>query len=68
MVASSWRQPAGQGEPWLALPLLGIALVPPVRRAVATRTDGPALNAALARTGMLLALFSVLLSAGLLLS
>ncbi len=58
----------GQGEPWLALPLLGIALVPPVRRAVATRTDGPALNAALARTGMLLALFSVLLSAGLLLS
>jgi len=58
----------GQGEPWLALPLLGIALVPPVRRTVATRTDGPALNAALARTGMLLALFSVLLSAGLLLS
>ena len=58
----------GQGEPWLALPLLSLPLVPALRRTVATRTDGPALNAALARTGMLLAVFSVLLSAGLLLS
>jgi 1,4-dihydroxy-2-naphthoate octaprenyltransferase len=39
-----------------------------VQRTVATRTDGPALNGALARTGMLLALFSLLLSAGLLLA
>ena len=50
--------------------LLGLAAAPlalgPVR-AVQTRTDGPALNGALARTGMLLAAFSVLLAAGLLL-
>jgi 1,4-dihydroxy-2-naphthoate octaprenyltransferase len=36
-------------------------------RAVTTRTDGPALNGALAGTGMLLAAFSVLLAVGLLL-
>ena len=58
----------GRGEPWLALPLLALPLVPAVRRTVATRTDGPALNAALARTGMVLGAFSVLLAAGLLLS
>jgi hypothetical protein len=33
-----------------------------------TRTDGPALNAALAATGQLLGVFSVLLSVGILLS
>ena len=33
-----------------------------------TRTDGPALNGALADTGRLLGLFSLLLSAGILLS
>jgi hypothetical protein len=32
---------------------------------VRTRTDGPSLNEALARTGMLLAAFSLLLSIGL---
>jgi 1,4-dihydroxy-2-naphthoate octaprenyltransferase len=57
-----------ESEPWLALPLLTMPLVRPVQRIVATRTDGPALNGALARTGMLLALFSLLLSAGLLLA
>jgi 1,4-dihydroxy-2-naphthoate octaprenyltransferase len=57
-----------EGEPWLLLPLPAAALVPPLQRTVATRTDGPALNGALARTGMLLALFSLLLSAGLLLA
>ena len=57
-----------EGEPWLVLPLLAVPLVPPLQRTVATRTDGPSLNAALARCGMLLALFSLLLSAGLLLS
>src|SRR4051812_10189205 len=57
-----------EGEPWIALPLVCFALVPPLSRTVATRTDGPALNGALARTGMLLAVFSVLLSAGLLLA
>jgi hypothetical protein len=35
---------------------------------VRTRTDGASLNEALARTGMLLALFSILLSIGLLAS
>ena len=35
---------------------------------VSTRTDGPSLNAALAGTGRLLAVFSLLLSAGILLS
>jgi 1,4-dihydroxy-2-naphthoate polyprenyltransferase len=49
--------------------LIALAAAPlavgPVR-AVRTRTDGPALNGALAGTGMLLAGFSVLLAAGLL--
>ena len=40
----------------------------PLWRAVSTRTDGPSLNAALAGTGRLLAVFSLLLSAGILLS
>ena len=51
-----------------ALPCWRLPLVPPLLRTVATRTDGPALNGALARTGMLLAVFSLLLSAGLLLA
>jgi 1,4-dihydroxy-2-naphthoate polyprenyltransferase len=57
-----------EAEPWLALPLLAAPLVVPLQRTVATRTDGPALNGALAGTGMLLAAFSVLLSAGVLLA
>src|SRR5687767_9986281 len=57
-----------EGELWIALPLPAAALVVPLQRTVATRTDGPALNGALARTGMLLAVFSLLLSAGLLLA
>jgi 1,4-dihydroxy-2-naphthoate polyprenyltransferase len=48
---------------WLSLPL-AVALVGIVR----TRTDGPSLNGALARSGMLQLCFCVLLSAGLLLS
>jgi 1,4-dihydroxy-2-naphthoate octaprenyltransferase len=48
--------------PWLSAPL-----APALVRTVGTRTDGPALNSALAGTGRLLAVFSVLLSAGLLL-
>lgn len=51
---------------WLAmLSWLAIPLAFPLARTVMERTDGPALNAALAKTGMLLALFSLLLSAGL---
>ena len=49
--------------PWLTLPLAAAAV-----RIVRTRTDGPALNGALARSGMLQLAFCVLLSAGLLLS
>ena len=48
---------------WLSLPL-AVALVGIVR----TKTDGPSLNGALARSGMLQLCFCVLLSAGLLLS
>jgi len=53
---------------WLLLPLLAIPLAAPVVRIVRTRTDGPSLNGALARTGMLQLAFCVLLSAGLLAS
>jgi hypothetical protein len=40
----------------------------PLCRAVLERSDGPSLNRALADTGRLLAAFSLLLSAGILLS
>jgi 1,4-dihydroxy-2-naphthoate octaprenyltransferase len=47
---------------------LAFGLAPGLVRAVATRTDGPSLNRALAQSGQLLAAFSVLVSVGLLLS
>jgi 1,4-dihydroxy-2-naphthoate octaprenyltransferase len=53
---------------WLLLPLAALPLAPPLVRTVTTRTDGPALNGALAATGRLLAVFSVLLAGGVLLS
>jgi 1,4-dihydroxy-2-naphthoate polyprenyltransferase len=53
---------------WLLLVLAALPLAPPLVRTVSSRTDGPALNGALARTGLLLAVFSLLLSAGVLLS
>ncbi len=53
---------------WVLAPLLSLPLVPPLWRTVATRTDGPSLNAALADTGRLLGVFSLLLAAGILLS
>jgi 1,4-dihydroxy-2-naphthoate octaprenyltransferase len=59
---------AVDGRPELLLALLAAPLVPPLVRTVSSRTDGPSLNGALARCGALLALFSVLLSAGLLIS
>jgi 1,4-dihydroxy-2-naphthoate octaprenyltransferase len=58
----------GALSPWLLLVLASLPLVPPLFRTVFTRTDGPALNGALAGTGRLLAVFSLLLSAGILLS
>jgi 1,4-dihydroxy-2-naphthoate polyprenyltransferase len=54
-----------------ALPLIGLLALPlalkPIR-VVATRTDGPALNGALAATGAALGVFSLLVTAGLLIS
>jgi 1,4-dihydroxy-2-naphthoate polyprenyltransferase len=55
----------GPAEDLIALAAAPFALAP--ARAVRTRTDGPALNGALAATGVLLAAFSLLLAAGLLL-
>jgi 1,4-dihydroxy-2-naphthoate octaprenyltransferase len=55
-------------SPWLLLPLLAVPLAAPVVRTVRSRTDGPSLNRALARTGMLQLVFCVLLSAGILVS
>jgi 1,4-dihydroxy-2-naphthoate octaprenyltransferase len=55
----------GDVSPLVLLSLLAAPLAVPLIRTVLTRTDGPALNEALAKTGMLLALFSVLLSIGL---
>ncbi len=54
-----------------ALPLIGLAALPMAigpMRAMSNRTDGPALNGALAATGALLAVFSLLVTAGLLIS
>jgi 1,4-dihydroxy-2-naphthoate polyprenyltransferase len=53
---------------WSLLALGAAAIADRPLRAVMTRTDGEALNGALAGTGALLALFSVLLSAGLLIA
>jgi 1,4-dihydroxy-2-naphthoate polyprenyltransferase len=53
------------------LPLIGLLALPlavPPLRTMSNRTDGPALNAALAQTGALLGAFSLLVSLGLLLA
>jgi 1,4-dihydroxy-2-naphthoate octaprenyltransferase len=53
------------------LPLIGLLALPIAigpMRAMTNRTDGPSLNGALAGTGALLAVFSLLVSAGLLLA
>jgi 1,4-dihydroxy-2-naphthoate polyprenyltransferase len=71
MVVSSFAVVAGLVpalSPWVLLALAASPLVPPLLRTVSTRTDGVALNQALAGTGRLLALFSVLLAVGVLLS
>ena len=59
---------AGWFRAWILLPLLVAPLAVPLARTVLTRTDGPALNATLGRTGGLLAAFSGLLAAGVLAS
>jgi 1,4-dihydroxy-2-naphthoate polyprenyltransferase len=53
---------------WLLLPWVTIPMAAGLVRTVRNRVDGPSLNAALARTGLLQLVFCVLLSAGLLLS
>jgi 1,4-dihydroxy-2-naphthoate octaprenyltransferase len=60
---------SSRGGPWWAL--LGFLSIPMVlrpARAVLNRTDGPALNGALAGTGALLGIFSLTVSAGLLIA
>jgi 1,4-dihydroxy-2-naphthoate polyprenyltransferase len=56
------------GSAWCLLVLLATPLVHRPLAAVMTRTDGPALNGALAGTGALLAAFSLLVTAGLLIA
>jgi 1,4-dihydroxy-2-naphthoate polyprenyltransferase len=71
MVVASFASLAGLAaalSPWVLLALASLPLAPPLIRTVASRTDGAALNRALAGTGRLLALFSLLLAAGVLLS
>lgn len=58
---------AGDGPAWILLGLLSLPLViGPVKTVITSAGDGPAMNKALADTGKLLAAFSVLVSAGLL--
>ena len=59
---------AGDLSWWVLLAVASLPLAPPLVRTVRTRTDGASLNAALAATGRLLAVYSVLLAAGVLLS
>ena len=59
---------AGTAPGWAALGFLSLPLAGRPTRAVLTRADGPALNGALAGTGALLGLFSVLVSLGLLIA
>jgi 1,4-dihydroxy-2-naphthoate octaprenyltransferase len=58
----------GSLSAWLLVPWLTLPAAAKVVREVRNRVDGPSLNQALARTGLLQLAFCVLLSAGLLLS
>ena len=73
MLAVSFAAPAviwvaGGLSAWLLLPLLSAPLAVILARSVRSSTDGPSLNAALAGTGRLLAVYSALLAIGTLLS
>jgi 1,4-dihydroxy-2-naphthoate polyprenyltransferase len=57
---------AGSLSAAVLLPVLTLPLAIPLIRTVGHRTDGPSLNAALSRTGLLQLLFCVLLSIGIL--
>jgi 1,4-dihydroxy-2-naphthoate octaprenyltransferase len=58
----------GSLSAWLLLPLGALPLAVPLVRTVANTIDGPTLNGALARTGLLQLVFCALLAAGTLLS
>jgi 1,4-dihydroxy-2-naphthoate octaprenyltransferase len=69
MVALAFAAPvaiwlAGGLAAWILLPLAALPMAVGLVRTVRARADGPSLNRALASTGILLALYSVLLSAG----
>ena len=55
-------------DAWLLIPFVSLPLVPPLTHTLAHRRDGPELNKLLADTGRVLAVFSILLAAGLLMS
>ncbi len=55
-------------SPWLMLGWAAMPLAAGVLRTVRTRVDGPALNGALAKTGILQLLFCLLFAAGILAS
>ncbi|HEX4690587.1 MAG TPA: 1,4-dihydroxy-2-naphthoate polyprenyltransferase [Solirubrobacteraceae bacterium] len=63
-----WIAGAEDLSPWLLLVFLALPLAAPIVRTVRARTDGPSLNGALAKTGLLQLVFCVLLSAGILAS
>jgi 1,4-dihydroxy-2-naphthoate polyprenyltransferase len=63
-----WLLGSDELSAWLLLPLLALPIAVPVVRTVRTRSDGPSLNGALARTGMLQLAFCILVSAGILAS
>ena len=54
--------------PWLLLTLLDVPLAVAIARTVLTHSDGPSLNGALAKTGMLALSYCLLLGAGILAS
>jgi 1,4-dihydroxy-2-naphthoate octaprenyltransferase len=58
----------GPLKPWVLLTWLTLPLAANDVRVVRNHTDGPSLNEALAKTGMLQLAFCVVLSVGLLLS
>jgi 1,4-dihydroxy-2-naphthoate octaprenyltransferase len=63
-----WLLGSDELTAWLALPLIAVVPAVAVVRIVHERSDGPSLNGALARTGMLQLGFCSLLSAGILAS
>jgi 1,4-dihydroxy-2-naphthoate octaprenyltransferase len=63
-----WLLGSDVASAWLLLVFAALPLAVPAVRTVRNRTDGPSLNGALARTGLLQLCFCTLLSAGLLAS